>query len=204
MIVQDKVRADRVILDLNGIIDLNGDTLFELCARNKEIRFEKTSKGELIVMLPVGSEGGSRELNLGGALYVWNKQRKLGKVFSSSTGFTLANGAVRSPDGAFVVMDKWKALPLLKRKKFALLCPDFIVELMSETDKLNDLKDKMTEWIENGCRLGWLIDPMDEKAYIYRANGEVQEVSTFDEKLSGEDVLDGFDFDLSELREEVE
>ncbi len=203
MKVIEKVRVDKPItIDLKGIIDLNDDQLYELCIRNKELRFERTNQGKLVIQLPVGSEGGSKEsiiiINLG----IWNKKYKMGKVFSSSTGFTLSNGAMRSPDVSFISHERWKALSKGDRKKFAPICPDFIVELRSESDRIEDLKEKMIEWMDNGCRLAWLIDPIEEKAYIYRPDKDTERIDTFDTVLSGEDVLSDFELPLSELNED--
>ncbi len=205
--LKEKVQAiqdtEPIVLDFKGIIDLeDDDKLFDFCLQNRELRIERTQEGRLIIMLPVGGEGGIRESTLNLHVAYWNKTNKLGKVFSSSGGFILGNRAMRAPDVSFIEIDRWKAIPLLKRKKFAPICPDFVVELRSESDNLNKLKEKMTEWMANGCRLAWLIDPLEEKAYIYRPNKEIEEISSFNEKLSGENVLPGFELDLSELREE--
>ncbi len=194
-----------IVLDFQGIIDfLDNDRLFEFCVQNKNLRIERTLEGKLIIMLPVGSDGSSKEASLIGELDQWNKKHKLGKIFSSAGGFTLANRSMRSPDVSFIKLDRWKAIPLMKRKKFAPVCPDFVVELRSESDSLNKLKDKMEEWMDNGCRLAWLIDPLEEKAYIYRPNKDIEVISSFDAKLSGEDVLPNFELDLKELREDEE
>ena len=202
MLLKEKISNKRIVIDLKGIIELDDDKLFELCMKNKDIRFERMPEGELIVMLPVGSEGSARESIIILRIGIWNDKYKLGKVFSSSGGFTLPDGAMRSPDVAFINTERWKALPLLKRKKFAPICPDFVAELRSESDNLQDLKEKMNEWITNGCRLAWLIDPLEEKAYIYRANSDINTIDSFNEKLFGEDVLPNFVLDLKEFREE--
>ncbi|GMT48843.1 MAG: hypothetical protein IEMM0008_0382 [bacterium] len=198
----EKIQAKPIVIDLKGIIDIDDDQLYELCIRNKELRFERSGEVELMIQLPVGSEGGSKEsiiiINLG----IWNKKYKLGKVFSSSTGFTLSNGAMRSPDVSFITHDRWKALSKEDRKKFAHICPDFIAELRSESDSIDTLKDKMTEWMDNGCRLAWLIDPIEEKAYIYRPDKDAETIDSFDAVLSGEDVLPDFELPLSELNED--
>ncbi|GMT49198.1 MAG: hypothetical protein IEMM0008_0737 [bacterium] len=201
--VQVSQETEPIVLDFQGIADLkDDDKLFDFCLQNRELRIERTEEGKLIIMLPVGGEGSSREFGLSGLFYIWNKKHKLGKVFSPTGGFILPSGAMRSPDVSFIKMDRWKAIPLLKRKKFLPICPDFIGELRSESDGLIKLKEKMTEWMANGCSLGWLIDPIEEKAYIYRPNRDIEEVASFSEKLSGEDVLPDFELDLKELREE--
>ncbi len=197
-----KIIKNRLILDLEDLIEMDDDKLYKICSQNKEIRFERSSKGELIIMLPVGSEGGAQESTINYYVFHWNKQFKKGKVFSSSSGFSLPNGSMRSPDTAFIRKERWKALPILLRKKFAPICPDFVVELMSENDSLADAQEKMQEWMENGCQLGWLINPKEENTYIYRSNGEIETVSSFDKTLYGEDVLEKFAFHLNELRDE--
>ncbi len=205
--IKEKVQViqetEAIVLDFRGIIDFqDNDKLFDLCIQNSEIRIERTREGEIILMLPVGGEGGVRESILTYFVFHWNKKYKLGKVLSPNGGFILPSGAMRSPDVSFIKIDRWKAIPLLKRKKFLPVCPDFVGELRSESDSLNRLKDKMEEWMDNGCRLAWLIDPLEEKAYIYRPNKDIEEILSFDEKLSGEDVLANFELDLSELRDE--
>ncbi len=203
MKVIEKIRVDKPItIDLKGIIDLDDDQLYDLCIRNKELRFERSNMEELAIQLPVGSEGGNREFNLMGLFYVWNKEYNLGKVFSSSTGFTLPNGAMRSPDASFITHTRWKAISKEERKKFAPICPDFIVELRSKSDEIEGLKKKMTEWMNNGCRLAWLIDPIEEKAYIYRPNKDTETINSFELVLSGENVLPDFELPLSELIED--
>ncbi len=191
-----------IVLDFSGIIDLTKDQLFDFCVKNSELRIEQTKEGKLIIMIPTGGESSERENSLSFLVTVWNRKHKFGKVFSPSGGFNLPNKAMRSPDVAYISLDKWKAIPRPLRKKFPPICPDFIVELKSDSDNINILKEKMLEWMDNGCRLGWLIDPYEEKAYIYRPNKEVELADSFEQKLSGEDVLPGFELDLSELREE--
>ena len=138
------------------------------------------------------------QLDIGANL--WNRQTGLGLVFDSSTGFKLPNGAVRSPDASWIRKERWDTLAPADRKKFAPLCPDFVVELRSETDNLEKLREKMAEYIENGCQLAWLIDPTEQNAYIYRPGRTVEEIADFDQRLSGENVLVGFEFELSILR----
>ncbi len=196
----DKTTSNRIVLDFNGIIDLSDNTLFELCARNRDLRIERNKEGKLIIMLPVGSETGKKEGVIFGFLFIWNRKNRLGEIFSSSTGFTLANGAVRSPDAAFITKEKWQALAKEDRKKFARICPDFIVELRSESDNLTDVKEKVEEWMANGCRLAWLIDPKEEKVYVYRKGAGMNTINSFQGKLDGEDVLPGFEFELTELK----
>jgi Uma2 family endonuclease len=187
-------------IDFSSIGGLSDEQFFRLCASNKSIKFEKTSKGEIILMSPTGGLTGSRNLEIGSELRNWNKRSNLGKVFDSSTGFKLPNGATRSPDAAWVGKERWEKLSLEQQKRFVPLCPDFVVELLSESDALWAAQTKMEEWMANDCRLAWLIDADAEKAYVYRAGAEVEIVS-FDATLNGSDVLPGFEFSLQSLRE---
>ncbi|KAM3091788.1 Uma2 family endonuclease [Phormidesmis sp. 146-12] len=180
------------VLTLNlDAIHLTDDQFFELCQHNQDLRLERNCKGELIIMAPVGAEGGSQEADYIGDLIIWNRQTNLGRVFSSSTGFTLPNGSVRSPDAAWIERSRWEALTLTQRKKFAPIAPDFVIELRSETDELKMLQDKMQEYLENGVRLGWLINPQDQQVDVYRLNQDVQKLG-LPIDLSGEAVLPGF------------
>ena len=183
-----------------GVLNLSDDELFRLCAANPELFIERTSNGELIFMAPAGGESSNRNSTIVLRLGLWNEKMRSGKVFESSGGFVLPNGAMRAPDAAWIPLDRWEALSPEQRKKFLPLCPDFAIELRSESDRLRDVRDKMVEYVANGCRLGWLIDPIGGKAYVYRPGQEVEEVG-FDAVLSGEDVLPGFRLALSELKD---
>ena len=132
-------------------------------------------------------------------LVLWNLETDSGIVFDSNGGFLLPSGAMRAPDASWVAKERWEELLAAKREKFPPLCPDFVVELRSPTDWLPHAQVKMEEWMENGCRLAWLIDPQDERAYVYRADGTREVVASFDEVLNGEDVLPGFTLSLDQL-----
>ncbi|MEL6462562.1 MAG: Uma2 family endonuclease [Cyanobacteria bacterium J06621_15] len=162
---------------------------------NKELRLELTAEGELILMSPTGGETGNRNFDLIGQIWFWSRKNKLGKAFDSSTGFKLPNGATRSPDASWIKIERWEALTSEQRKKYLPLCPDFAVELVSESDDVEDTRKKMREYIENGLRLGWLINPKDKQVEIYRIGKEV-EILDSPTSLSGEDVLVGFNLDL--------
>jgi len=162
---------------------------------NKELRLELTAEGELIIMSPTGGETGNRNFDLIGQIWFWSRKNKLGKAFDSSTGFKLPNGATRSPDASWIKIERWEALTIEQRKKYLPLCPDFAVELVSESDDVEDTRKKMREYIENGLKLGWLINPKDKQVEIYRIGKEV-EVLDSPNSLSGEDVLVGFSLDL--------
>ena len=162
---------------------------------NQELRLELTAEGELIIMSPTGGETGNRNFEIYIDLGIWNRKYKLGKAFDSSTGFKLPNGATRSPDASWIKIERWDALSAEQRKKYLPLCPDFAVELVSESDDVEDTRKKMREYIENGLRLGWLINPKDKQVEIYRSGKEV-EILHSPKILSGEDVLEGFSLDL--------
>ena len=179
---------------------MTDDEFYLFCQENPHFNFERDTKGNIISMALTGGDTGRRNTDLVIELGIWNRSSRAGMVFDSSTGFKLPNGANRSPDVAFVAIDKWDALTPDERTKYPPLCPDFLVELMSETDHLREATDKMQEYMENGCRLAWLINPKTEEARIYFPDGSVRVVHGFDNTLSGEDVLPGFTFDLSLLR----
>ncbi|MDJ0735875.1 MAG: Uma2 family endonuclease [Nostocaceae cyanobacterium] len=170
----------------------------QIATLNRDLRLERTATGELIVMPPTGSDTGNRNLDIEGQLWLWNRQTKLGKAFNSSTGFHLPNGANRSPDASWVKLKRWQVLTPEERTGFAPICPDFVVELRSPSDKLDTLRAKMREYMENGTILGWLIDYQNRKVEIYRQGQDV-EVLDNPTTLSGEDVLPGFVLDLTEV-----
>ncbi len=170
-----------------------------LAAANRELRLERTATGELIVNPPTGSETGYRNSKIIYFLVRWiEEEGGNGKSFDSSTGFKLPNGANRSPDASWVNQARWDALTPEQRQGFAPLCPDFVVELRSKNDTLKDLRAKMEEYIENGAKLGWLIDPKNKRVEIYRP-GEVVEVLENPSQLSGERVLPGFSLSLKRV-----
>lgn len=181
--------------------NLSDDEFFDFCQENDSLKFERDEKGNIIVMPNTGGETGIKNSEITTELTIWNRIERSGKVFDSSTAFRLPTSAVRSPDASWVSNERWNSLTENEKTKFPPLCPDFVVELMSENDNLKDARTKMQEqWIESGCRLGWLINPTTETVYIYRENGEVQIVEGFDKKLSGENVLQGFELDLKILK----
>jgi Uma2 family endonuclease len=186
------------LIKTKSIGGMTEEQFFEFCQENDSIKFERNSNGEIIIMAPTGSDTGSYNLAITAQLYTWNSSSKLVIVFDSNTGFTLPNGAIRSPDGAFIRKDLWNQVDRSDRKKFAHICPDFILELLSESDHARTLQEKMKEWMDNGCELAWMINPVKKETWIYRKNGEV-EIKSFTSVLSGEDVLPGFTLDLSKI-----
>ncbi|NET35670.1 MAG: Uma2 family endonuclease [Cyanothece sp. SIO1E1] len=187
-----------VTVNLSPPFELTDDTFFQLCQNNPDVKFERTANGELVVMSPVGGEGGKREADLTFELVGWNRQSDLGIVFSSSAGFKLPNGADRSPDAAWVKQERWDALTPEQRRTFPPIAPDFVIELRSETDDLETLRAKMREYMASGVRLGWLINPKGRQVEIYRP-GQPVEILDAPNSLSGEDVLPGFLLDLSRI-----
>ena len=170
----------------------------QIASVNRDLRLERTVEGELIVMPPSRSDTGNRNLDIEGQLWLWNRQTKLGVAFNSSSGFHLPNGANRSPDAAWVKLDRWEALTSEEQEGFAPICPDFVVELRSKSDNIASLRAKMREYLANRACLGWLIDRKNRKVEI---GGQGQDVEVLDNPttLSGENVLPGFVLDLTEV-----
>jgi Uma2 family endonuclease len=185
-------------LNLSPILKLTDEQFEKLAAVNRDLRLELTAKGELIIMPPTGGETGNRNFEIYIDLGNWNRQTRLGKAFDSSTGFRLLNGATRSPDLSWISLDRWETLTQEQQKKFLPLCPDFAVELVSEIDDLEEIQQKMQEYIENGLRLGWLINPKTQTIEIYRPNQAV-EVLQSPSTITGEDVLPGFVLNLQPI-----
>ncbi len=179
-------------------IDLTDEQFWQLCQKNQEWKFERTASGELLIMSPTGGETGNRNIEIAYQLQGWSRKNNLGKAFDSSTGFKLPNGANRSPDASWITIEKWESLTAEQKRKFLPLCPDFVLELRSPTDSLKKIREKMQEYIENGARLGWLINVEARLVEIYRQGKEV-EILENPLTLSGEDVLPGFLFDLTTI-----
>jgi Uma2 family endonuclease len=177
-------------------IPLSDEQFYQLCQNNREFKFERTVKGELIIMSPVGGESGNREADLIIDLGIWNRQTGLGFTFSSSTVFKLPNGADRSPDVTWVQRERWEALSVEQRRKFPPIAPDFVIELRSARDDLETLQNKMQEYMNAGVKLGWLVNPQEQQVEIYR-QGQNVEVRNLPTQLSGENVLPGFSLILS-------
>ncbi|WP_414620268.1 Uma2 family endonuclease [Calothrix sp. CCY 0018] len=179
-------------------IDLTDEQFWQLCQKNQEWKFERTASGELLIMSPTGGETGNRNIEIAYQLQGWSRKNNLGKAFDSSTGFKLPNGADRSPDASWITIEKWESLTKEQRRKFLPLCPDFVLELRSPTDSLKKIREKMQEYMENGARLGWLINVEARQVEIYRQGKDV-EILEAPITLSGEDVLPGFVFDLTTI-----
>jgi Uma2 family endonuclease len=175
---------------------LSDEQFFQLCQDNRDLRLERSAKGDLIIMPPTGGETGNSNAGITAQLWLWNNLHKLGVVFDSSTGFKLPNGADRSPDAAWIPLEKWQALTPQQKERFLPLSPDFVIELMSPSDSLETARKKMQEYLDNGTRLGWLINRKTREVEIYR-QGQAVEIFTNPESLSGENILPEFSLNLT-------
>ena len=182
-------------LSLKPVLKLTEGQFARLCGVNPELLLERTAAGELQIMSPTGGETGLMNAELVAQLVLWNRQTRQGIVFDSSTGFHLPNGAIRSPDVAWIRRERWEALSPSQKRGFVPLCPDFALELCSPTDEWEALQAKLREYLANGLRLGWLIDPAG-RVEIYRP-GQLAELQTRPATLSGENVLPGFVLNLT-------
>ena len=180
--------------------EMTADEFFEFCQLNRDFRIERTAEGEIIMRSPAGGETGNRNAALTAALFVWAKQHGRGVAFDSSTGFILPNGAMRAPDAAWVDRSRLQQLTSEQKRKFLPLCPDFVIELLSPTDRLQGMQTKMEEYREHGVQLGWLIDPSERQVFIYRPRHEVVLLPN-PARIMGDPELAGFTLDLTEIWE---
>ncbi|MEK6303830.1 MAG: Uma2 family endonuclease [Acidobacteriota bacterium] len=199
-LTEPKTVATYVTLRISPVLDLTDEQFFKLCQINRNLRLERTAEGDLIVMPPTGGETGNRNTSVTGQLYTWTRQDGSGASFDSSTGFSLPNGSDRSPDAAWISHERLSRLTAEQKKKFIPLCPDFVVELRSQSDDLAELQAKMEEYIANGARLGWLIDPEERSVFVYRPGAAVEELKNIT-RGSGDPELPGFTLDLREIWE---
>ncbi|MEL6720753.1 MAG: Uma2 family endonuclease [Bacteroidota bacterium] len=193
------------IQQLGGELRIEGiskEGFLQLCAAYPDLIFEREANGMFIVLMPIFGGSGIRENKLQTYVRIWQMQSKQGEVFSSSTGFELPDGATKSPDVAWVSNEKMEQFTSEEIEgTFLAVVPDFVIELRSKTDQLSKVKEKMQQvWIKNGVRLAWLIDPYEEKAYVYRENGSIDVIEDFDGSLSGEKVLPEFELKLEEFK----
>ncbi len=180
-------------------LQMSEEEFYLFCQDMDHFQIEREADGTILIMELTNSETGSFNANVTTKVNSWALAEKTGKTFDSSSGFTLPNDAVKSPDTAWIAIERWKALSKEERKRFAHISPDFVIEIRSKTDRLKRLQDKMIEYRDNGVRLGWLIDPETETVWIYRADGSIEKVPSFDQMLSGEDVLKGFELRLTDI-----
>ncbi len=180
-------------------LKMTDKAFYEFCQRNKDFRFEMDKRGNLIIMPPTFLETSRKNANINVQLGIWTKKDKTGIAFESDGMFTLPNGAKRAPDAFWILKERYFALSQAEREeRFAKICPDFVIELRSKSDNLRKLQAKMREYIENGARLGWLIDPSEKRVHVYRGD-KTAEVFDNPKIVSGEDVLHGFELDLTEI-----
>ena len=180
-------------------LKMTDQTFYEFCQRNKDFRFEMDKRGNLIIMPPTFLETSNRNSEINFQLRAWAKKDKTGVAFESDGMFILPNGAKRAPDAFWILKERYFALSEAERtEKFARICPDFVVELRSKSDRLRNLQTKMREYVENGARLGWLIDPTEKKVHVYHADKTI-EILENAATVSGENVLQGFELDLTEI-----
>lgn len=187
-----------LIVRLPPVLDMTDDQFYEFCQINRDLSIERSARGELIVMPPTGGETSGRNAEITMQLRLWAKRDGTGTTFDSSGGFLLPNKAVRSPDAAWIKRSRLAMLTAEQKKKFIPLCPDFVLELRSPTDSLSVLQNKMQEYLDNGARLAWLIDPEHRRVYIYHPQAPMEQLEG-PEMVSGDPVLAGFVLDLREV-----
>ncbi len=183
-------------IDFNPIIKIDDEQFYQLCRHNPEISLERNQKGEILIMSPTGGETGNRNAELIVQFGIWNRQKKLGKIFDSSTCFRLPLGSNRSPDVAFIYQERWDKLSEQEKIKFPPIAPDFVLELLSPSDNLADTQKKMEEYIENGVKLGWLINPTQKQVEIY-LQGKEKQVLINPKILENQEILPEFKLDFS-------
>lgn len=189
-----------ITINFNPIVKITEDQFYDLCRANPDIKFERNAKGEIVIVPPTGGETGKCNAEITTDFVIWNRQAKLGVVFDSSTCFHFPNGADRSPDVAWIKQERWDALTDKQKEKFPPIAPDFVLELMSPTDRLKETQAKLQEYMDNGVKLGWLIDRKTSLVEVYR-QGRAVEVLENPTELSGEDILLGFVLNLGSIWE---
>lgn len=198
-----EIAINDMILPIKGDLSdsMTDKEFFDFCQQNDVWRIERDENKQIIIMPPTNANTGIKNTNILGELFIWNKKKKLGVCFDSSTGFTLPDGSVRSPDASWLAIEKWNRLSDDQKNQFAHICPDFVIELKSNADNLKSLTSKMDKWIKNGCALAWLINPENKRVLIFRKDGSIEKIEGFENTLSGEDILPGFQLDLSVLND---
>ena len=184
-------RSWPIVFPLDAQIKVSLTDFQRLCSLNQETRLERSAEGDLILMPPESSWSGHRNSKISQYLGLWADQHG-GFEFGSSAGFILPNGACRSPDSSWISIERWTSLSTDDRSGFARICPDFVIELRSPSDSLTTLQSKMQEYMANGSKLGWLIDPSTKTVMIYRLGQESPESLINPPQLSGETILPGF------------
>ncbi len=198
VVTEAEAREPYLTIHLSPALELSDEQFFELCQINSDLRLERNQKGDIIIMPPTGGETSNRNSEITRQLGNWARRDTIGAAFDSSAGFTLPNGADRSPDAAWVSHERLSLLTPEQKKKFIPLCPDFVIELLSPTDSLAATQAKMVEYLDNGARLGWLIHPEAKRVYIYRPGAAVEELKDLTH-LSADPELPGFTLDLQDI-----
>ncbi len=182
----------------HGSDRLTDDEFYAFCQANRHLRIERDETGQIIFQMPTNTKTGLRNADLITEVVLWNRKTKLGLVADSSAGFTLPDTSVRAPDVSWISRERWDALSDMDQDKFARICPDFVIELMSDRDEKYTLPAKMEKYLRNGVRLAWMVDPFSQQTTIYRPDREPA-TQPFAEPLSGEDVLPDFELRLTEI-----
>lgn len=196
--VLETIERDPLVIHTSPVVEMNDEQFFQFCLLNRDLRIERSAEGDLIIMPPAGGSSGRGNAELTYLFQVWSNRDGTGQIFDSSTGFKLPNGATRSPDVAWVRNERLDQLSDEEWEKFLPLCPDFVLELRSPSDPLRFVEQKMEEYMQNGARLGWLLDAPQRHVHIYR-RGQSLEILDNPQKLSGELVLQGFVLDVPQL-----
>ncbi len=191
---------ETIILKDRVTSSMTDEEFLWFCFENKDLRIERNSNLEIKIMSQVTTKSNYGSGAAFAQLYMWSIQTKKGYVFGSSTGFTLPDRSVFSPDASWVSNEKWSALSDDDKDRFAPICPEFIIEVRSKSDSLEDLQKKMLVWITNGAQSAWLIDPIEKTSYLYRPNQNVELVRGLETKIEGEGPINGFILDLSLLK----
>lgn len=197
-----KITIENISLDVSGKLsdDMSDEEFFHFCSQNRDLRIERDANRQIYIMAPIGFETGGFNSDINAELNIWNRKEKKGKVFDSSTGFKLPDTSVLSPDASWVSAERVSILTDEDKKAFAPVCPNFVIELKSKSDSIIQLKTKMQNWMANGCELAWLIIPESQEVFIYRLDKTIENIKGFTSKLSGENILPGFEFDLHILK----
>lgn len=198
--VQPQIERRPLVLQLQPAIEVTREQFFDFCQINRDLRIERTAEGEIVIMAPAGGETSARNARLVAQVIQWADRDGSGAVFDSSGGFDLPNGATRSPDVAWVKRSRLAPLTPEEKRKFLPLCPDFVIELRSPSDSLSSVQDKMEEYRANGAQLGWLIDAVSRRVYVYRPEADVERLDN-PRELAGDPVLAGFVLDLTPIWE---
>ncbi len=197
-IVPERTKSVRLQFEFNDEENLSVDEFWDFCSQNDKLQIELTKKNEITITFPRGFAFGKKSVEILLQFGVWEKNYRTGKISNHLVGYALPNGLILSPTFSWIKNARFEDLREEQKENLIHLCPDFVVELCSKLDNLKELENKMAEYIENGARLGWLIDPKNKRVHIYRANGEIEILENSD-KISGEDVLENFELDLTKI-----